>query len=159
MLKMLGRLIGENIRLEWVPGINAWPVKIDPTQIDQILANLCVNARDAIKGQGMISIQTCNIRITPGDIASHPDAASGDYVMLSVKDTGCGMDSETRSHVFEPFFTTKGVGEGTGLGLATVYGAVKQNNGFVTVDSEPGKGTLFTIYFPRFNPNPDFHSA
>lgn len=150
ILKMLKRLIGEDIRLAWLPGSNLWPVKIDPSQIDQILANLCVNARDAIKDIGKITIET---RISTFDdeyCTDHPGYAAGDYVMLAVSDNGCGMDSETISHVFEPFFTTKGLGEGTGLGLATVYGIVKQNSGFINIYSEPGQGTTFRIYFPRY---------
>ena len=149
-LKMLQRLIGENIQLTWNPAAELWPVKVDPSQIDQILTNLCVNSRDAISGTGKISIKTANTSWDEVAIASHPyDVVSGDYVLLSVSDDGCGMDKKTQAHIFEPFYTTKEVGSGTGLGLATVYGAVKQNHGFFTVYSEPGLGTVFNIYLPR----------
>ena len=149
MLKMLERLIGEDIHLNWQPKADLWPVKVDPSQIDQILANLLVNARDAIADTGRITIETGNIAIDEDYCADHPGFVPGEYVLLAVSDDGCGMDKETLAHIFEPFFTTKGVGKGTGLGLATVYGAVKQNNGFIDVYSEPGKGTTFTIYLPR----------
>lgn len=150
MLKMLRRLIGEQIHLIWIPGRDLWPVKMDPSQIDQIVANLCVNARDAIDGVGQITIRSANILIDDDYCANHPDSAPGEYVQLIVNDTGCGMDNATLTHIFEPFFTTKGLGEGVGLGLATVYGAVRQNNGFVHVYSEPRQGTSFTIYLPRY---------
>ncbi|MBU1567097.1 MAG: hypothetical protein KJ630_15915, partial [Proteobacteria bacterium] len=129
MLTMLRRLIGEGIELEWLPGHEVWPVKIDPSQIDQILANLCVNARDAIAGVGTITVATENASLAGENLDDHRDCVSGEYVRITLRDSGCGMDKETLGHVFEPFYTTKGVGEGTGLGLATVYGAVKQNNG------------------------------
>ena len=148
MLKMVRRLIGEDVTLAWRPGENLWPIKIDPTQIDQILANLCVNARDAISNVGSITIETGT---QVSDAAVTPTgAAPGDYVWLAVSDDGCGMDQTTRSHVFEPFFTTKEVGKGTGLGLATVYGIVKQNEGFIDLRSELGQGAVFTIYLPRY---------
>ncbi len=149
MLNMLRRLIGENIDFAWLPGRNLWPVRVDPSQIDQILANLCVNARDAIAGVGKITIETRNSTLDSTYCASHRGAVPGDYVHISVSDNGCGMNKDTLLHVFEPFFTTKGLGKGTGLGLATVYGAVKQNNGFLNVDSQPDQGTTFTIYLPR----------
>jgi two-component system, cell cycle sensor histidine kinase and response regulator CckA len=149
ILKMLRRLIGEEIELAWQPGNSLWPVKMDPSQIDQILANLCVNARDSITGIGTITVATKNISFTADDTPSRPDLLLGDYVRISVTDSGSGMTRETLAHIFEPFFTTKGVGQGTGLGLATVYGAIKQNNGCITADSEPGRGTTFTIYLPR----------
>ena len=149
MLKMLQRLIGERIRLIWKPQAGLWPVLIDPSQIDQILANLCVNARDCIADVGAITIQTSNCLIDDNYCASHAGFTPGAYVRISVSDNGCGMDQETLSHIFEPFFTTKGIGTGTGLGLATVYGAAKQNQGCVGVRSEPGLGTTFTIYLPR----------
>jgi PAS domain S-box-containing protein len=149
MLKMLRRLIGEDIDLAWMPGANLWPVKMDPSQIDQILVNLCVNARDAIKGVGKITIETQDITFDEAYCAVHTDFIPGEYVLLAVSDDGCGMDKETQSHLFEPFFTTKGMGQGTGLGLATVYGIVRQNNGFINVYSEPGHGTRFAIYLPR----------
>jgi len=149
MLNMLQRIIGEDINLHWQSGGSVWAVKVDPSQIDQILANLCVNARDSIADVGRITIEIGNSVIDEGYCAHHAGVVPGDYVHLVVSDNGCGMDRETQTHIFEPFFTTKGVGEGTGLGLATVYGAVRQNNGFITVYSEPGLGTAFTIYLPR----------
>jgi PAS domain S-box-containing protein len=149
MLKMLRPLIGEDIELIWQPGEEMRPVKMDPSQIDQILANLCVNARDAINGVGRITIETGMVTIDSGFCVLHPESEPGVYVSLSVSDDGCGMDRKTRSKIFEPFFTTKEVGIGTGLGLSTVYGIVKQNNGFITVNSEPEHGTTFKLYLPR----------
>jgi two-component system, cell cycle sensor histidine kinase and response regulator CckA len=149
MLKMLRRLIGEDIDLAWLPDTGLWPVRMDPAQIDQILANLCVNARDAITDIGKVTIETENIIFDEAYCADHPGFVSGEFVMLAVSDNGCGMDEETRNHLFEPFFTTKEVGKGTGLGLATVYGIVKQNDGFINIYSEPGAGTTFKIYLPR----------
>jgi PAS domain S-box-containing protein len=149
MLTMLERLVGENVHLAWQPRADLWPVKVDPSQIDQLLANLCVNARDAIADVGKITIETGNYTIDEAYCADHVGFVPGDYVLLVFTDDGSGMDKETLSHLFEPFFTTKGMGKGTGLGLATVYGIVKQNNGFVNVYSEPGHGTRFTIYLPR----------
>jgi len=151
MLQMLNRLIGEDIDLVWLPGEEAWPVKMDPTQVDQILANLCVNARDAIIGVGKITIETSNVVLDEPFCKEHPGATPGDYVQLSVSDDGAGMDHTTAAQIFEPFFTTKKMGKGTGLGLATVYGIVKQNDGFVNVYSEPDLGTTFKIYFPRYS--------
>jgi PAS domain S-box-containing protein len=148
-LKMLRRLIGEDITLAWMPGGNLWPVRMDPSQLDQILANLCVNARDAITGMGKLTIETENVAFDATASADHNDALPGDYVLLAVSDDGCGMDSETLGKLFEPFFTTKGLGKGTGLGLATLYGIVRQNDGFVTVESEPGRGSTFRIHLPR----------
>ncbi|MCF7838513.1 MAG: PAS domain S-box protein [Candidatus Marinimicrobia bacterium] len=150
MLKMLRRLIGEDIDLSWAPGAGLWPVKLDSGQVGQILANLCVNARDAISGVGKVVIETRNVEIDAAYCAEHPEAVSGSHVMLAISDDGCGMDQKTLAQVFDPFFTTKGLGEGTGLGLATVYGIVKQNAGFVNVHSEPGQGATFQIYLPRF---------
>jgi PAS domain S-box-containing protein len=149
MLKMLQRLIGEDIHLNWRPGVDLWPVKVDPSQIDQIIANLCVNARDAISSVGKITIETGNSVLDEDYCAHHAGSVPGEYVLLAMSDDGCGMDKETLSHLFEPFFTTKVMGKGTGLGLAMVYGAVKQNSGFINVDSEPDQGTTFTIYLPR----------
>jgi CheY-like chemotaxis protein len=150
MFKMLKRLIGEDIDLVWSPGASLWTVKIDPSQIDQLLANLSVNARDAIAGVGKVTIETENIAFDEAGCADHPGLACGEYVMLAVSDDGCGMTKEVIDHIFDPFFTTKEVGKGTGLGLATVYGIVKQNEGYITVHSEPGKGTTFKIYLRRY---------
>ncbi len=149
MLKMLHRLIGENIELAWKPAENSWPVKMDPFQIHQILANLCVNARDAISGTGRISIETTVTAIDDKPMSDLTEALPGDFVVLSVSDNGCGMDPETLKNVFEPFFTTKEPGKGTGLGLATVYGIAKQNNGFIQAYSDPGRGSRFSVYLPR----------
>jgi signal transduction histidine kinase/ActR/RegA family two-component response regulator len=150
MLNMLRRLIGENIDLAWLPGEGLGPIKMDPTQIDQILANLCVNARDAIGDTGKVTIETNNIVFDEAYCAAHAGFVPGEYVLLALSDNGCGMDRETLSHLFEPFFTTKEMGQGTGLGLATVYGIVKQNNGFINVYSEPGLGTTFKLYLPLY---------
>jgi len=149
MLKMLRRLIGEDIELAWVPFHGPCEVLMDPSQLDQILANLCVNARDAIGGVGKITIETCLAALDEAYCAEHTECIPGDYVVLTVTDNGCGMDEATKDRLFEPFFTTKGAGRGTGLGLATVYGIVRQNNGCINVYSEPGKGTAFRIYLPR----------
>ncbi|MBR9985543.1 MAG: PAS domain S-box protein [Desulfosarcina sp.] len=149
MLKMLRRLIGENIDLAWLPGKDLDPVRMDPSQIEQLLANLCVNARDAIRDTGKISVETGAVTFDEIYCAAHVGSVPGKYVLLAVSDNGCGMDAETRSHLFEPFFTTKAVGKGTGLGLATIYGIVKQNNGFIDVHSQPGQGTTVKIYLPR----------
>jgi len=148
MLKMLRRLIGEDISLAWLPSSGLGSVKMDPSQMDQILANLCVNARDAIVGVGKVTIETHRVTFDQTYCATHAGFTPGDFVLLSVSDDGCGMDKETLGKIFEPFFTTKEKGQGTGLGLATVYGIVKQNNGFINVYSEPGHGTTFNIYLP-----------
>ena len=149
ILKMIRRLIGENIELAFLPGPDCGSIRIDPTQLDQILTNLVVNARDAISGTGRITIETNRLVVGEPYRASHPEVIPGNYVMLAVQDTGCGMNAETLEHVFEPFFTRKEVGKGTGLGLATVYGIVKQNDGFITVESSLGVGSTFRIHFPR----------
>ncbi len=154
MLRMLKRLIGEDIDLLWKPD-GQGPVRIDPTQLDQILANLVVNARDALTSGGKITIETGNVEIDREYCASNPEATPGEYVLLAVSDNGPGMDAETLSNIFEPFFTTKKPNQGTGLGLATVYGIVKQNSGFIDVYSEPGEGTTFKIYLPRQEQSPE----
>ena len=147
--KMLARLIGEDIELKFVPGFGLWPVLIDPSQVDQMLLNLVVNARDAIEGTGSITIETCNVRLDLAYAGAHPDAQPGEYVRLSVSDTGCGMGTATLQRLFEPFFTTKEVGKGTGLGLATVYGVVTQNSGEIHAESVPREGTRFILHLPR----------
>ena len=150
MLKMLWRLIGEDIDLVWRPAESLWAVMLDPSQVDQILANLVVNARDAITGVGKITIETGNVSFNEAYCKAHAGFSPGDFVLLAVSDNGCGMPRETVSVIFEPFFTTKEEGRGTGLGLATVYGIVKQNNGFINVYSEPGQGTTVKIYLPCY---------
>lgn len=149
MFNMLERLASANVTLVWKPGDGLWPVKIDPSQVDQILINLVVNAQDAISGPGVVTIATDNVLLSEAFCLQQENVLPGEYVLLTVRDTGCGMDRETLEQIFEPFFTTKDVGQGTGLGLATVYGIVKQNSGFINVSSEPGQGTTFSMYFPR----------
>lgn len=148
MLKMLHRLIGEDIEVVWSPGPDIWKVKLDPTQLDQIMANLCVNARDAIAGIGRMDIRTGNVELSPEKRGPSVAMPQGRCVMLEVSDSGCGMRREVLERIFEPFYTTKEVGRGTGLGLATVFGIVKQNDGHIEVQSEPGVGTSFRLYFP-----------
>jgi two-component system, cell cycle sensor histidine kinase and response regulator CckA len=150
MLKMLRRLIGEDIELIWEQEHDLWKIKIDPSQVDQILANLVVNSRDAISGIGTITMNTENVVIYDSTRADTPEFIPGEYVLLTVSDTGAGMSREVCENIFEPFFTTKELGKGTGLGLSTVYGIVKQNDGFIYVASEPGNGAAFKIYLPRF---------
>jgi PAS domain S-box-containing protein len=154
MIVMLRSLIGEEIDLVWLPGRDLWPVKVDPSQISQILVNLVVNARDAIGRVGKITIETSNAELHDANFDTTAEQVSGDYVVLTVGDEGCGMDEQTLRYIFEPFFTTKAMGKGTGLGLATVYGIVKQNNGHLEVRSRPGEGTIFSIYLPRYWPGP-----
>ena len=149
MMEMLRRLIGEDIDLAWHPGAHPMLIKMDPSQVDQILANLCVNARDAIEGTGKITIETGTADFDEAYCAEHPDCIPGAYALLAISDNGAGMDTETMFHLFEPFFTTKEMGKGSGLGLATVYGIIRQNNGFINVYSEPGTGTTFKVYLPR----------
>jgi PAS domain S-box-containing protein len=148
-LKMLQRLIGEDIRLVWKPEPNLWPIKADPAQVVQILANLSANARDAISGVGTLIITTSNQVLNDLWCKTHEECIPGEYALLSVSDSGKGIGPEILQHIYEPFFTTKPVGEGTGLGLATVYGIVKQNHGSIDVHSELGHGTMFNIYLPR----------
>jgi len=147
---MLRRLLGEDIDLAWMPGAHLWPIRIDPAQVTQVLTNLAVNARDSIDKAGRITIETENTTLDADYCSAHQGFIPGDFVVVSVSDNGCGMGKETLEHIFEPFFTTKKFGEGTGLGLATVYGIVKQNAGFINVYSEPGKGSTFRIYLPRY---------
>ncbi|MCC6157620.1 MAG: response regulator [Deltaproteobacteria bacterium] len=148
-LKMLGRLIGEDIEIAFVEVPDLWKTEADPAQIDQILANLAINARDAMPTGGRLTIETSNHVFDEDYCRDQPDVKLGEFVVLAVSDTGIGMPPEVRDRIFEPFFTTKERGRGTGLGLASVYGVVKQHNGFVNVYSEPGRGTTFRIYFPR----------
>ncbi|OQX17096.1 MAG: hypothetical protein BWK76_10620 [Desulfobulbaceae bacterium A2] len=156
MLRMLQRLMGEDIDLAWRPGKLPGPVKMDPAQIEQLLANLCVNARDAIADTGKITIETGTAIFDASYCAEHPGFLAGEYVLLAVSDNGCGMDKNTMANIFEPFFTTKESGKGTGLGLSMVYGIVKQNNGFINVYSEPGQGTCFKIYLAKHQGEPEW---
>jgi two-component system cell cycle sensor histidine kinase/response regulator CckA len=149
--KMLGRLIGEDIDLAIVPAADLGQVKADPGQLEQVVMNLCVNARDAMPDGGTLRIETANAELHAGEASQQEPVASGRYVMLSVSDTGCGIEEELLSKIFEPFFTTKEPGKGTGLGLAMVYGIVKQAGGHVSAQSEPGRGTTFTIHLPRID--------
>lgn len=153
MLQMLRRLIGENIELIWRPGHNLEAIHIDPIQVDQIVANLVVNARDAIPDSGQITIRTAIAQVPESRLLRHNRVDAGSYVTLSIADNGCGMDSDVLERLFEPFFTTKSVGKGTGLGLATVFGIVQQNHGAVDVRSVPGQGTTFVIYLPISHEN------
>ena len=156
MLKMLRRLIGEEVDLRWLPGSDLPQLCIDPVQVDQILANLCINARDAIKGNGTILLHTALVDIDAAIAHQHPGAKEGEYVVLQVIDDGCGMEPEVIAKIFDPFFTTKGF-HGTGLGLATVYGIVTQNRGLITVESQPEQGTTFSVYLPVFKEGSNPH--
>jgi signal transduction histidine kinase/CheY-like chemotaxis protein len=149
LLSMVRRLIGEDIDLAWSPGAKVWPVKIDPSQVDQIIANLSVNARDAIIDVGKVTMETKNICLDEAYCADHAGFVPGEFVLLAISDDGIGIAPDILDKIFEPFFTTKGLGKGTGLGLSTVYGIVKQNNGFINVYSELRKGTTIKIYLPR----------
>src|SRR5580692_4274436 len=157
-LKMLTRVIGEDIDLVMVPAASLGAVRADAGQIDQVIMNLAVNARDAMPSGGKLIIETSNVSLDEEYSRFHAPLRPGDYVMLSISDTGMGMDSETQSHIFEPFFTTKGL-KGTGLGLSTVYGIVKQSGGYIWVYSESGKGTTFKIYLPRVSERAESHAV
>jgi len=149
---MLNKLISEDIKLTFVPDHDTGTILMDPSQVDQIRVNLVVNTRDAVEGGGSVTIATANADLDLIYCQNHPGSSPGAYIRLSVTDTGCGMDAATIERIFEPFFTTKELGKGTGLGLATVYGIVKQNNGEIHAESQPGKGTTFTIHIPSQTP-------
>jgi len=149
MGKMLPRLIGAHIEYSAELARNLASVKADPGQIEQVILNLAVNARDAMPTGGKLIVRTANVAIDQQEAAKRPPMAPGDYILLAVTDSGHGMSQETLTHIFEPFFTTKEIGKGTGLGLATVYGVVKQSGGFIWVVTSPGKGTTFEIYLPQ----------
>lgn len=149
LLRMLRRLVGENVGITWRPAPDPCPVRMDPSQVGQVLTNLVVNARDAIPGTGLVTIETSHAEMDEDYCLAHPGAAPGRYEVLVVSDDGVGMDRETRERAFEPFYTTKERGKGTGLGLATVFGIVKQNDGFINLYSEPGRGTTVRIYLRR----------
>jgi two-component system, cell cycle sensor histidine kinase and response regulator CckA len=149
MLALLRRLLGENIDLVWKPGVSLPHINIDPSQLDQILANLCINARDAIAGHGHIVIETTAIQINREFCDAHIGLTPGGYVLLTVRDDGEGIPEALINKIFEPYFTTKDLGKGTGLGLATIYGIIKQNRGYITVDSRPGLGSAFKIFLPQ----------
>jgi hypothetical protein len=154
MAGMLGRLIGEDVQLKTVLGKELGTIKADPSQLEQVLMNLSINARDAMPDGGKVVIETSNVDIDDAYCVQHPSARPGPYVMLSVSDTGTGMDAATQSRIFEPFFSTKAPGKGTGLGLSTVFGIVKQSSGILSVYSEPSAGTTFRIHFPRWEETP-----
>ncbi|MBL8987182.1 MAG: response regulator, partial [Gemmatimonadetes bacterium] len=156
---MLERLIGENITIDWQTAPDLWPVRIDPSQVDQILTNLAVNSRDAIRGAGTVRVRTANCEIGDERASAYPGSPPGDYVELTVEDDGVGMDAATAERAFDPFFTTKDVGKGTGLGLAVVYGIVKQYRGVVEVESARGRGTLIRILLPAWRGGPDAEPA
>ncbi len=153
--KMLGRIIGENIIFNIVPGLNVGKIRIDPGQLDQILINLAINAKDAIEVSGTITVEVNQRILSEEDCQKHDAVTPGPFTVIKFSDTGAGMDEETLARIFDPFFTTKDPGEGTGLGLSTIYGIMKQNGGFMAVDSELGKGATFELYFPKYEPEND----
>ena len=146
---MLMRLISETIALDTRPTSGLWPVRVDPGQMMQVLVNLVVNARDAMPNGGRLTIATGNVTLTADDLARQPKVVPGDFVCISVSDTGVGLTEDVKQHLFEAFFTTKEKGRGTGLGLATSYGIVRQSDGFITADNQPGGGARFTVFLPR----------
>jgi PAS domain S-box-containing protein len=157
-LEMLSRLTGEGVQLLWHPCTTLWAVTMDPAQLDHVLANLCDNARDAVDGHGTVTVSTANCTVDPTATRRTSDPEPGEYARLTVHDNGSGMPPDVLDRLFEPFFTTKEVGKGTGLGLATVYGIVRQHHGFLNVDSTPGVGTTFHVYLPRNLGSPDVSS-
>src|SRR5215217_1727443 len=149
MEDILQRLIGEQIQIITVLHPNTGHALVDPVQLEQVVMNLVLNARDAMPDGGLLNIETDNVDLTEQFAQTHPGSTAGPYIKIMVQDAGCGMDADTMAHIFEPFFTTKEPGKGTGLGLATVYGIVKQSRGYIDVVSEPGRGSRFTVYLPR----------
>ncbi|WP_306590785.1 nitrogen regulation protein NR(II) [Geothrix sp. 21YS21S-4] len=149
LLGVLGGLVGARIEVRWRPQAGLWPVRVDPTQLERVITNLVVNARDAIPGEGRIGLTARNVALTPKEASAWEGAEPGDYAMVEVADSGSGMAPEVLPHIFEPFFTTKSRGKGTGLGLALVHSIVKQNRGAIRVESEPDRGTTFRILLPR----------
>jgi two-component system, cell cycle sensor histidine kinase and response regulator CckA len=148
VLNLLDKVIGKDIEIQAQPAQELWPVRADPTQIEQVLMNLCINSRDAMPTGGRLSIATRNVEFSAEDCRRTAGLLPGRFAELRVTDTGTGMDAATRERIFEPFFTTKATGKGTGLGLATVYGIVEQHNGFIQVESEPGQGSAFRVFLP-----------
>jgi CheY-like chemotaxis protein len=157
--KLLKRLVGEDVLLVTTLARDAGNVRADTGQMEQTIMNLAVNARDAMPEGGTLTITTASVEMSEARLRGHPDAVPGRYVMLSVSDSGVGMDDETKAKIFEPFFTTKEVGKGTGLGLATVFGIVKQSKGFIRVESAPESGSTFHIYFPEVSETPELPTA
>ena len=146
---LMTKSLGEHIQLSLALDPQLGKISIDPVQLEQVVLNLVINARDAMPQGGELLIQTCNTEMDESFVAQHPGSRPGRYVSFSVKDSGCGMDDDTQDHIFDPFFTTKGMGDGTGLGLTTVYGIIKQHHGYITVSSAVGQGAHFQLYFPR----------